>query len=82
MTTRYEGAGASTTRITVHKAGEELGVDVIPEGQIALAFNYDEVFYLQGTPVEVRALLTKAERAVESIIQMKRERDANERSTE
>lgn len=57
MTTRYEGAGAKDTRITVHAAGEEIGADVVPEGQIALAFSYDEVFYLQGKPHEVRQLL-------------------------
>lgn len=57
MTTRYEGAGAKDTRITIHRAGEEIGEDVVPEGQIALAFNYDEVFYLQGKPHEVRQLL-------------------------
>jgi hypothetical protein len=72
MSTRYEGAGAKDTRITIHKAGEEIGDDVVPEGQIALAFNYDEVFYIQGTPVEVRILITRAERAVESIIQMEK----------
>lgn len=57
MSTRFEGAGAKSTRITIHKAGEEIGEDVVPEGQIALAFNYDEVFYLQGKPWEVRQLL-------------------------
>jgi hypothetical protein len=78
MSTRYEGAGAKDTRITIHKAGEEIGDDVVDEGQIALAFNYDEVFYLQGTPREVMELLTKAERALESVIQVSRirERDA------
>ena len=59
MSTRYEGAGAKDTRITIHTAGEEIGDDVVPEGQIALAFNYDEVFYLQGKPHEVRELLDK-----------------------
>lgn len=57
MTTRYEGAGAKDTRITVHTAGEEIGDDVVPEGQIALAFNYDEVFYLQGRAWDVGQLL-------------------------
>lgn len=60
MTTRYEGAGAKDTRITVIPAGEEIGDDVVPEGQIALAFSYDEVFYLQGTPQQVRELLEVA----------------------
>lgn len=57
MSVRYEGAGAANTTITIHKAGEEIGADEVPEGEIALAFNYDEVFYLQGKPWEVRALL-------------------------
>ena len=57
MTVRYEGAGATSTTITVHKAGEEIGEDEVPEGEIALAFNYDEVFYLQGKPWDVAQLL-------------------------
>lgn len=68
MTVRYEGAGAKDTRITVHKAGEEIGEDEVPEGQIALAFNYDEVFYLQGTPWEITELLYRAQRAVDDVI--------------
>lgn len=60
MTTRYEGADAKDTRITIIPAGGEIGVDVVPEGQVALCFNYDEVFYLQGTPREVRRVLTDA----------------------
>ena len=65
MTARYEGAGAKTTTITIHKAGEEIGDDVVDEGQIALAFNYDEVFYVQGTPAEISTLLTRAQTALE-----------------
>jgi hypothetical protein len=80
MSTRYEGAGAKDARITVHMPKTLLGEDIIPEGQIALAFNYDEVFYLQGTPAEVRALLIKAERSVESIIQ--KEKKHHERPAE
>lgn len=57
MSTRYEGASAKSTTITVHKAGEEIGADVVPEGEIALAFNYDEVFYLQGGAWDIAELL-------------------------
>jgi hypothetical protein len=64
MTTRYEGAGAKDTAITIHQAGEEIGEDVVPQGEIALAFNYDEVFYLQGTPAEIGTLLTRAQAAL------------------
>jgi hypothetical protein len=60
VTTRYEGAGARDVTITILKAGEEIGVDVVPEGQVALCFNYDEVFYIQGTVDEVRRVLTTA----------------------
>ena len=60
MSTRYEGAGARDTRVTILRAGEQIGVDTVPKGQIALCFNYDEVFYLQGTPLEIRRLLTNA----------------------
>lgn len=64
MTTRYEGAGATDTSVTVLGAGEEIGVDVVPEGQIALCFNYDEVFYIQGTPEEVGRALGRARMAL------------------
>ena len=60
MATRYEGAGAKDVRITILQAGEELGQDVVPEGQIALCFNYDEVFYLQGTMEDVFWVLDRA----------------------
>ena len=60
MTVRYEGAGAKSTTITIHKAGEEIGADVVPEGQVALAFNYDEVFYIQGTIADVFYVLDRA----------------------
>ena len=60
MTVRYEGAGAKGTTITIHTAGEEIGDDVVPEGEIALAFNYDEVFYLQGTAEDLHYVLDVA----------------------
>jgi hypothetical protein len=60
MSTRFEGAGAKDTRITIHQAGEEIGDDEVPEGDVVLAFSYDEVFYLQGTAAEVRELLEVA----------------------
>ena len=69
MSTRYEGAGAKDTRITVHAAGEEIGDEVVPEGQIALAFNYDEVFYLQGTPGEIMIALAEASVALQKWLQ-------------
>lgn len=60
MTTRFEGAGARDVRVTVLKAGEEIGVDVVPEGEYALAFNYDEVFYIQGTLPDLFYVLDRA----------------------
>lgn len=60
MSTRFEGAGARDVRFSVLQAGDRVGVDVIPDGQIALCFNYDEVFYLQGTPREVIMALEAA----------------------
>jgi hypothetical protein len=35
-------------------------VDVVPKGQLALCFNYDEVFYVVGTVEEIRRMLTNA----------------------
>lgn len=60
MSVRYEGAGAKDTRITILQAGEEIGDDVVPKGQIALCFSYDEVFYIEGTASEVKELLQDA----------------------
>lgn len=60
MTTRFEGAGAKDVKVSVLKAGEEVGVDVVPEGQVALAFSYDEVFYIQGTIADVFYVLDRA----------------------
>lgn len=60
MSTRYEGAGATDVRVTVYPAGEEIGEDIIPEGQLGLILSYDEVFYVQGTAEELRKLLQGA----------------------
>lgn len=60
MSTRYEGAGARDVKITILRAGEEIGEDVVPEGQLALCFNYDEVFYIQGTIEDVFYVLDRA----------------------
>jgi len=64
MTTRYEGAAAKDVKFTILGAGEEIGVDVVPEGQIALCFNYDEVFYIQGTATELVNLLAQGQRTI------------------
>ena len=60
MSARYEGAGAKDVKITILKAGEEIGQDVVPEGEIALCFNYDEVFYIQGTLPDLFFVLDRA----------------------
>ena len=57
MSVRYEGAGARDVGVSVLQAGEEIGEDIVPEGQIALCFWYDEVFYIVGTPEELKALM-------------------------
>lgn len=64
MSTRYESAGAKDTRVTVLKAGEEIGDDVVGEGNLALVFSYDEVFYMEGPAHDLRMLLTEAMNAV------------------
>lgn len=60
MSTRFEGAHANDVRFTVAQGGEEIGVDVLPPGIVALCFNYDEVFYVQGTQSEVGEMLDRA----------------------
>lgn len=67
MSTRYEGAGANDTWITIHAAGEEIGDDVVPEGQVALAFNYDEVFYIQGAVPDLLDLLDQARMELQKV---------------
>jgi hypothetical protein len=59
MSTRYEGAHANDVRFTVLQAGDAIGVDVLPSGIVALCFNYDEVFYVQGTISEVGEMLDR-----------------------
>lgn len=61
MTTRYEGAAADRTTVEVLTAGEEIGDDIIPAGQVAVVFGYDEVFYLQGTAKDLSVLLGNAQ---------------------
>lgn len=60
MSVRYEGASARGTSVSIVPAGKELGEDIIPEGQMALVFSYDEVFYIQGTAEQLRKLLQRA----------------------
>jgi len=57
MAVRFEGTHAMNVRFSVVRSGEEVGVEVMPEGQVALCFNYDEVFYIEGTVSEVIELL-------------------------
>lgn len=65
MSVRYEGAGARDIAVSVALAGEEIGDDVVPEGQMALCLSYDEVFYIVGTQAQVRSLLARALHRVE-----------------
>jgi hypothetical protein len=65
MSVRYEGAGARDVSVFIATAGEEVGDDVVPEGQIALCLSYDEVFYIVGTKAQVSSLLNRALHRVE-----------------
>lgn len=65
MSVRYEGAGARDVSVFIARAGEEVGDDTVPEGQIALCLSYDEVFYIVGTPEQLSTLLSWALRRVE-----------------
>jgi len=68
MSVRYEGAYAKDTTVSVAQAGEIVGQDEMPEGQIALLLSYDEVFYIQGTRSEVLDVLIDAlERVVREV---------------
>lgn len=60
MSVRFEGAWASGTAVEVAGAGTTLGEDEVAEGHVAVVFSYDEVFYVEGTPDELRTLLQRA----------------------
>lgn len=66
MSVRYEGAPA-TSSISMAVSGREVGEDVIPDGQVALIINYDEVFYIQGTVAQLRDFITRADRALRRV---------------
>jgi tagatose-1,6-bisphosphate aldolase len=66
MSIRYEGAPA-TSSITVATSGREVGDDIIPDGEVALIINYDEVFYVQGTVEQLRDFITRADKALRRV---------------
>jgi hypothetical protein len=61
VTIRYEGAYAERTTVEAVRAGEELGGDVLD--QPALAFSYDEVFFVVGSPAELVAFADRVHAA-------------------
>ena len=66
MTVRYEGAPA-TASITVAAGGRQVGDEIVPDDQVALIINYDEVFYIQGTVEQVRDFITRADKALRRV---------------
>lgn len=60
MSVRYEGSDAAYTTVDVLPAGAEIGEDVVREGHVAVVFEYDEVFYIEGTPERLRRILRGA----------------------
>ena len=65
MPARYEGCDAQWTSIGVEGPGSEIGEDVVPAGNVAVVFSYDEVFVYTGEPDLVIAQLRKAIRHIE-----------------
>jgi hypothetical protein len=61
VTIRYEGAYAERTIVEAVPAGEELGGDVLDRP--ALAFNYDEVFFVVGSAPELVAFTGRVQAA-------------------
>jgi hypothetical protein len=61
VTIRYEGAYAERTTVEAVPAGEELGGDVLDRP--ALAFGYDEVFFVVGSPAELVAFADRVHAA-------------------
>lgn len=66
MSTRYEGAPA-TSSISMATSGRQVGEDIIPDDQVALIVNYDEVFYIQGTIAQLRDFITRADKALRRV---------------
>jgi hypothetical protein len=67
MSTRYEGVGASSAGTGWESPGAAIGDDTLERGQYALVINYDEVFYIQGTPDELRAFLVRLDERLQNI---------------
>lgn len=59
MSVRYEGADAQSVMFDLLPGGSDIGLDTVPEGEYALCFNYDEVFYVQGTKQDLENLLNR-----------------------
>lgn len=66
MSTRYEGAGADTD-VDWEKPGDEIGELTLPPGNYALTICYDEVFYIQGTPEELRRFMVRFDEQLQAI---------------
>ena len=60
MSVRFAGSEALYTSLTIAPAGTWLGEDVVPDGQVALVMDSDEVSYMQGTPELIRKRLQRA----------------------
>jgi hypothetical protein len=58
VSTRYEGADAKSVSLDWEKPGAEIGQDQLAPGQYALTIGYGEMFYITGTPEELRDLIT------------------------
>lgn len=67
MSTRYEGASAIYASTGWQRPGTNIGDDTLIAGNYALTINYDEVFYIQGTPDELRTFLVRLDAQLQKI---------------
>jgi hypothetical protein len=67
MSVRYEGADAREAGTGWEEPGTEIGEDTLAPGQYALTINYDEVFYISGSPKGLRDFMVRLDEQLQEI---------------
>lgn len=67
MSVRTEWFSAEWSTLTVAPAGEEIGEDTVNEGNVGLVLDGGECAVLEGTPEQIRNMLTDALRQLDSL---------------
>lgn len=67
MTTRHEGITAARAGTGWRAPGEQLGEQVFPAGEYALVVEHGNVFYVQGTPEQLRKFMVRLDEKLQAI---------------